>query len=57
MDGDGNAEVRETPGGASAGKTLILRDVTPCANVALLRRNYFHDILHRLRTPLTTVIR
>ena len=51
-----HAEVRGTPGGANGGRTLILRDVTPYANIALVRRNYFHDLLHKLRTPLTTVL-
>lgn len=51
-----HAEVRPIPGAEETGKLLLLRDVTGLSNVSLLRMNFVYDLLHRLRTPLTTVM-
>lgn len=51
-----HAEVRPYLTEERDGKLLLLRDVTSVANVALMRRNLVFDLLHRIRTPLTTMV-
>lgn len=51
-----HAEVRPEPESANGTKVLILRDVSGVSNMAILRRHFVFDLLHKLRTPLTTIL-
>jgi signal transduction histidine kinase len=51
-----HAEIRPLLTEREDGKLLLLSDVTAVTNTALLRRNTFFDLLHKLRTPLTTIV-
>jgi len=51
-----HAEVRPDPTGSNGGKLLVLKDVTGVSNMAVLRRHFVFDLLHKLRTPLTTIL-
>jgi signal transduction histidine kinase len=35
---------------------MLMRDVTGVSNMAILRRRFVFDLLHKLRTPLTTIL-
>jgi len=50
------AEVQADPTQSNGGKVLMMRDVTGVSNMAILRRRFVFDLLHKLRTPLTTIL-
>ncbi len=51
-----HAEVRPLPGGTGEEKLVVVRDVTDLSPLMVLRKNFFFDLLHKLRTPLTTIV-
>ena len=51
-----HAEVRSDPVGSEGEKLLVLKDITGVSNMAILRRHFVFDLLHKVRTPLTTIL-
>lgn len=51
-----HAEVRSDPRGNDGAKVCVLKDVTGVSNMAILRRHFVFDLLHKVRTPLTTIL-
>ena len=50
------AELTPVPDAEDGAKLLVLRDVTGLVDATLLRRKFVFDLLHKLRTPLTTIL-
>jgi signal transduction histidine kinase len=51
-----HAEVGALPGGAVGRRLVTLRDVTDVVGSNRLSKSLFLEILHRIRTPLTTIL-
>lgn len=51
-----HAEVRPHPASTDGHRIVVLRDVTGLAKVSQFRRNFVYDLLHKVRTPLTTIL-
>jgi signal transduction histidine kinase len=50
------AEVRKLPERDDGATLLLLQDISLVSAASLMKRNFIFDLLHKLRTPLTTIV-